>query len=141
MTGVALEGWATTGDTGGELRLSGGQQEAAALVPLLPVRRGVSDDRRSSLTRASVKARRALVRRRLERAGIGSCFVSLKKDMRRLVEKAERQGWRIDDRGKLWLCKSPDGTMIVTVHKTPSDQRALHNTIARLRRGGFDSNA
>jgi hypothetical protein len=32
-TGAALEGWPTTGEYGGELRLLGGQQEAAALVP------------------------------------------------------------------------------------------------------------
>jgi len=67
--------------------------------------------------------------------------MSLSKDIRKLVQEAERQGWRIEDRGKLWLCKSPNGTMIVTVHKTPSDRRAIHNTLSLLRKGGFDPDA
>jgi hypothetical protein len=37
-TGAALEGWPTTGEHGGELRLLGSRQEAAALVPLLGVK-------------------------------------------------------------------------------------------------------
>jgi len=34
VTGVALEGWPTTGDSGENFVFLGGQQEAAALVPL-----------------------------------------------------------------------------------------------------------
>jgi hypothetical protein len=55
VTGVALEGWPTTGDTGENFVYLGGQQEAAALVPLmrclvqparleLPRRRGTHAD-------------------------------------------------------------------------------------------------
>lgn len=64
-----------------------------------------------------------------------------RKRQRELIEKVERQGWRVEDRGSAWLCFSPDGQTIVTVHKTPSDHRAYQNTISRLRRGGFDPNA
>lgn len=33
--------------------------------------------------------------------------------------------------------KSPDGITLVTIHNTPSDWRARANTIAKMRRGGF----
>lgn len=64
--------------------------------------------------------------------------MSLSKDIRKLVDQAQSQGWRVEDRGNLWLLKSPDGVTIVTVHKTPSDQKAIRNARSRLRRGGFD---
>jgi hypothetical protein len=63
------------------------------------------------------------------------------KDVKQVLEKAEKQGWRIDDRGQRVLCYSPDGVTMVTIHKTDSDWRAIRNTISRLRRGGFDSDA
>ena len=64
--------------------------------------------------------------------------MSLSKDIRKLVKAAERHGWRVVDRGQRWLCYSPDGETIVTVHKTPSDRRAILNARAELRKGGFD---
>lgn len=67
--------------------------------------------------------------------------MSLKNDTKKLVEKAARQGWRVDDRGSRWLLFSPDGVTIVTIHKTPSDHRTIANTVAQLRKGGFDSRA
>ena len=60
-----------------------------------------------------------------------------KKEAQELVREAERQGWRVEDRGDSWFCKSPDMTTMVTVHKTPSDVRAWKNSIARMRRGGL----
>ena len=41
--------------------------------------------------------------------------MSIGKDMRRLVAEAERQGWRIVDRGQRWLCYSLDGETIFPV--------------------------
>ena len=63
------------------------------------------------------------------------------KDVKRVLRKAEQQGWRIDDRGHRVLCYSPDGNTIVTVHKTESDRRAINHTVSRLKRGGFDPDA
>jgi hypothetical protein len=67
--------------------------------------------------------------------------MALRKDIKKLVEKVREQGWRVEDRGSAWLCKSPDGRTIVTIHKTPSDQRAIRNDVSRLRKGGFDPDA
>lgn len=64
--------------------------------------------------------------------------MSLSKDTRKLVKEVERQGWRVEDRGQRWLCFSPNGHTIVTIHKTPSDHRAIRNTLSELRKGGFD---
>jgi hypothetical protein len=60
-----------------------------------------------------------------------------RKDDRKLIEEVANQGWRVEDRGECWLCYSPDGVTIVTIHKTTSDHRAKANVISRLRRGGF----
>lgn len=65
--------------------------------------------------------------------------MSLKKDMAKLVAKVETSpGWRVVERQDCWLCYSPDGETIVNAHKTPSDQRAIKNTLSRLRKAGFD---
>jgi hypothetical protein len=53
-----------------------------------------------------------------------------------IVEALQAQGWRVES-GKHYQAFSPDGTTIVTFARTPSDHRAIKNTIARLRRGGF----
>ena len=60
------------------------------------------------------------------------------KEVRELVEEAERQGWRRRElaSGHVQLL-SPDGTTIVTIAGTPSRGRWRANAIARLRRGGF----
>jgi hypothetical protein len=67
--------------------------------------------------------------------------LSPKKDAQKLIAKVQEQGWRVDDKGSAWLRYSPDGKTIVTIHKTPSDHRALKNAISRLKRGGFDPDA
>jgi hypothetical protein len=64
--------------------------------------------------------------------------MSVKKDVAKLLKEAERQGWRIEDRGRRYLCFSPDGNTVVTVSKTPSAQKALMNILSDLRKGGFD---
>ncbi len=61
------------------------------------------------------------------------------KEVRKLVAQLERQGWRVELRGSgHYLAFSPDGKTIVLFASTPSDHRWRKNTIARLRRGGFD---
>jgi hypothetical protein len=63
------------------------------------------------------------------------------KDLRKLLEKAKNQGWRIEDRGRRYMAFSPDGVTVVTVAKTPSNQKALEAITRDLRRGGFDPDA
>ena len=65
----------------------------------------------------------------------GTC---LDKDWHELVATAEAQGWRIKElRRHSVMLLAPDGLGKVTLASTPSDHRALANTIARMRRLGF----
>lgn len=59
------------------------------------------------------------------------------KDDKRLVDAAVEQGWRVEPKRDGVQLKSPDGITLVTIHNTPSDWRARANTIAKMRRGGF----
>lgn len=63
----------------------------------------------------------------------------LRKDVREIVERAEGQGWRSEERksGRV-LLYSPDGQTIVTLHGTPSDRNWQRAAIRQLRKGGFD---
>lgn len=55
------------------------------------------------------------------------------------MEAAAEQGWRIERTTDGWQLKAPNGVHIEQVHGTPSDFRALRNTIKRMeRRGGFE---
>lgn len=59
------------------------------------------------------------------------------KELTQLIQKAEAQGWVITRRnnGHLrWL--SPTGYIVFSAF-TPSDKRAIKNTIKQLRVGGF----
>jgi hypothetical protein len=58
-------------------------------------------------------------------------------ELRKVLKAAEDQGWRIEPTKKGWKLYAPDGVNIVIVHNTPSDHRALKNTIARMRQYGF----
>lgn len=62
---------------------------------------------------------------------------SAAREVRDLVREAERQGWRVRERGAHFTLFAPDGVGIVTVAKTPSDRRWRANTLAQLRRHGF----
>ncbi len=63
----------------------------------------------------------------------------MQKDWQRVVEAAIDQGWRVDRTTDGWQLKAPNGTFIETIHGTPSDWRAIRNSIARMRRfGGFE---
>jgi bifunctional non-homologous end joining protein LigD len=59
------------------------------------------------------------------------------KDWRKIERELRRQGWtaRQTKKGTMWL--APDGVGKVTVHRTPSDHRALANVLAQLRAAGF----
>ena len=62
----------------------------------------------------------------------------MRKEVRDLVEEAERQGWRRKELASghvQLLC--PDGATIVTIPGSPSDRRWQANAVARLRKGGF----
>lgn len=62
----------------------------------------------------------------------------LTKDTRRLIQEAKTwEGWRVVDTSDGWMIYPPDKSLPgISVHRTPSDQRALANTKARLRRSG-----
>ncbi len=61
------------------------------------------------------------------------------KDLKGIVQAAEEQGWRVEQRsgGHLFFY-APDGKNIVTSGSTPSDHRALRNLVTQLRRYGFE---
>lgn len=60
-------------------------------------------------------------------------------DWKRILQAAQQQGWRIHPTKDEVMLLAPNGTGKVTVHGTPSDVRALRNTISELRRqGGFE---
>lgn len=65
----------------------------------------------------------------------------MRKDTKKLIRNLERQGWRVEQRGSLIQAYSPDGATLISFHSTESDHRAMRNTIARLRKGGYDPDA
>ena len=62
---------------------------------------------------------------------------SVKKDLRKLLQEAEKQGWRVVQVKMGYQLLAPDGIHIVTIHHTPGDHRALDNYIADMRKYGF----
>jgi hypothetical protein len=64
-------------------------------------------------------------------------MANVKKDLKRLIREAEKQGWRVKPTTKGWMLYSPDGEWMETLHRTPSDWRSLQNTISRMRKHGF----
>jgi hypothetical protein len=54
-----------------------------------------------------------------------------------LITAAVRQGWRAEPGTRHLRLLAPDGQGVVTIAGTPSDWRAIHNTVAQLRRHGF----
>lgn len=64
----------------------------------------------------------------------------MKKEWKKLLRTLEAEGWTMKPTKKGYMLYPPDKTKDpVTVHKTYSDRRAWANTIADLRRSGFDS--
>lgn len=63
----------------------------------------------------------------------------MKKEVREIVQEAQRQGWRVEiaKSGHIKLFP-PDRTQtMVTIAGTPSDHRWRENALAELRRRGF----
>jgi hypothetical protein len=54
------------------------------------------------------------------------------------MREAESQDWRVEQlKSGHWRLYAPDGVHIVHAAGTPSDYRALDNTVAQMRRYGF----
>jgi len=64
----------------------------------------------------------------------------MNKDIRQLVKRAKRDGWDVAEtrRGHVSF-RSPDGAYTYVTSGTPSDQRALNNLRAGLRRAGLST--
>lgn len=56
------------------------------------------------------------------------------KQIKELLNTAEEQGWNIRATKKGFQLLAPNGSDIVLIHGTPSDNRWLRNTIAAMRR-------
>lgn len=62
-------------------------------------------------------------------------MANLAKDLKKLMAEYRAKGWRIEPTNKSqskWF--SPNGKDIIVASGTPSDQRALHNHVALLKR-------
>lgn len=60
------------------------------------------------------------------------------KDFKKYLRAAGEQGWQVKETTKGMQLIPPDPAKeIVTVHRTPSDHRALANVLAEMRRQGF----
>lgn len=62
----------------------------------------------------------------------------LKRKVGELIKSAQAQGWTAErGSGGHWKLLAPDGKGVVFVAYSPSDQRAVKNTISMMRRYGF----
>lgn len=65
--------------------------------------------------------------------------MSLKKDLKEILDAAEEQGWRVElQRSGHYKLYAPDGENIVTTGSTPSASSSLRNLIGMMRRYGFE---
>ena len=65
--------------------------------------------------------------------------MSQRKDLKKLLRAAQAQGWRVElGKGGHFTLYAPDGVGRVTMSSTPSDRRALMNTVAYMRQFGFE---
>lgn len=56
----------------------------------------------------------------------------------KIRKEAAAQGWRVVEVANGWMMYPPERSKTpVLVHRTESDQRAMRNTIARMRQRGF----
>lgn len=63
----------------------------------------------------------------------------MRNDIRTIFRRAVKQGFRVEGGSKGWKIYPPDPAKgIVVVHGTPSDNRAIHNIEADLRRAGYE---
>lgn len=64
--------------------------------------------------------------------------MSVEKDFGKYLRAAEQQGWEVRPKKKGFMLVPADKTKnMVMVHRTPSDNRALNNILAEMRRSGF----
>ena len=63
---------------------------------------------------------------------------AVEREVRAVVEEAQRQGWRLEVlRSGHPMLLAPDNSTKVVLPGTPSDRRFLPNGIALMRRAGF----
>jgi len=63
----------------------------------------------------------------------------VKKDLKRILAEAERQGWRVElQRSRHYKLYAPDGKGLVITGSTPGAPSALRNLIGEMRRCGFE---
>lgn len=60
------------------------------------------------------------------------------KEVKEIVKAAEKQGWRVAEKKKGYALYDPSGEHMEMLHKTPSDHRGLRNSVARMRKHGFE---
>lgn len=61
------------------------------------------------------------------------------KDLLGLIREAHRQGWRVKlSGGSHYKLYAPDRKSVVVIAGSASDERAYANTLARMRRAGFN---
>lgn len=63
-------------------------------------------------------------------------MAGLKSQLREIIKGLEAQGARVKETSDGWQILCPNGD-IVTMHRTPSDHRALRNTRSRIKRAGL----
>lgn len=64
--------------------------------------------------------------------------MSLKKDLKAILDEAENQGWRCElQKSGHWKLYAPDGLHIVVTGGTPGAPASLRNLVAQMRRYGF----
>lgn len=61
-----------------------------------------------------------------------------KKEIKQLVKDLERQGWRVELNKGHYKAYPPSDKPMVVFASTPSDHRAFHNVLARLRKSGYN---
>ncbi len=63
----------------------------------------------------------------------------MRKDLKRILKAAERQGWRVElQKSGHYKLYAPDGENVVATGSTPGAASALRNLLARMRRYGFE---
>jgi len=59
-------------------------------------------------------------------------------DLRKIVKRARKQGWRVEKRREFWLFYPPDGkTSPAKFAGTASSQRSLRNFLSEMKRKGY----
>lgn len=62
----------------------------------------------------------------------------MKKDLKKLVQALESQGFTVEMTRNSHYTVKKDGRRVATIAGTPSDGRSWMNAIAQLRRAGFE---